>query len=238
MLPSESSKEGEYGRSHRISAAVFSIVEQWLERWKQGRIGWHEPHGNTNLRKHWPDLAEGSRVLVPYCGKAFDLVWLADRRLDVVGVELSAIAVESFFNEQKLDYAVDSDGKLRRYRSRDQPITVFCGDYFDFESQPFDALFDRGALVAVPADERPNYVRHTKTLLKKHAYRLIITLEYNQAQANGPPFAVMPDEVISYWDDLQVLGRHNDIDNCPPKFKAAGLTEVMECCWSSITPSS
>ena len=209
------------------------MVEPWLERWEQGRIGWHEPHGNANLKKHWPDLSEGSRVLVPYCGKALDLIWLADRRLDVVGVELSAIAVESFFNERKLNYDVDNDGKLLRYRSHDQAITVFCGDYFDFESQPFDALFDRGALVAVPADERLRYVEHTKALLKENAYRLIITLEYDQAAANGPPFAVMPDEINSYWDDLQMLSRHNDIDNCPPKFKAAGLTEVMESAWSS-----
>ncbi len=220
-----------------IETGSSKVAEQWLERWEQGRIGWHEPDGNANLKKHWPDISEGSRVLVPFCGKAPDLIWLADHRLDVVGVELSHIAVESFFTEHKLEYEVDSNGKLLCYRSNAHPITIFCGDYFDFEAKPFDTLFDRGALVAVPADERPRYVEHTKSLLKVNAYRLIITLEYDQAAANGPPFAVMPDEIQSYWSDLQVVSRHNDIDNCPPKFKSAGLTEVMETVWSSGTPS-
>ena len=209
------------------------MTEPWLERWEEGRIGWHEPDGNASLKMHWPDLPENSRVLVPLCGKSYDLIWLANRRLDVVGVELSQTAIESFFAEHELEYETDSDGKLKRYRSTTHPITIFCGDYFDFQSRPFDALFDRGALVAIPADVRPRYVEHTDALLAHNAYRLIISMEYDQAAANGPPFAVMPDEIKSYWDGMHLLSRHNDIDNCPPKFKAAGLTEVTEAAWSS-----
>lgn len=211
----------------------IKVPEPWLERWEQGRIGWHQPEGNANLKRHWPDLAKGSRVLVPFCGKARDLIWFANRGLDVVGIELSQIAVEAFFAEHELEYEVGREEHLLCYRSQTYPITLCCGDYFDFESKPFDALFDRGALVAVPAEGRPRYVEHTKTLLKEDAYRLIITLEYDQSAACGPPYAVMPDEILSYWSDLRVLSRHNDIDDCPPKFKAAGLKEVIEAAWSS-----
>ncbi len=209
------------------------MAEPWLERWQQGRIGWHEPSGNANLKKHWPELAEGSRVLVPFCGKARDLIWLTHRRLEVVGIEISEIAVEAFFKENNLEYEIDDSDKLACYHSTTQALAVYCGDYFEFESPPFDALFDRGALIAVPSDDRPRYIDYTKRLLREDAYRLIITLEYDQTAAKGPPFAVMPDEVRSYWDDLRVLSRDNDIDNCPPKFRAAGLTEVMETAWSS-----
>jgi thiopurine S-methyltransferase len=211
----------------------IKVTEQWLERWEEGRIGWHEPDGNANLKRHWPDLPENSRVLVPLCGKSYDLIWLANHGLDVVGVELSRTAIASFFDDHELEYEVDSDGKLQRYRATAQRISIFCGDYFNFESPPFDALFDRGALVAMPLDERPRYVKHTEALLAQNAYRLIISIEYDQAAANGPPYAVMSDEIKSYWDDVHLLSRHNDIDNCPPKFKAAGLTEVMEAAWSS-----
>lgn len=213
--------------------SLNKVTEPWLERWEQGRIGWHEPDGNANLKRHWPVLDIGSRVLVPFCGKTRDLIWLANRGLDIVGVELSQIAVEAFFTEHGLEYEAEDNGDLVSYRSHTHPITICCGDYFDFESKPFDALYDRGALVAVSADERPRYVEHTKSLLKEDAYQLVITLEYDQSQACGPPFAVMPDEIISYWSELEVVGRHNDIDNCPPKFKAAGLTEVTETVWSS-----
>ena len=217
-----------------FSASRFSTVtEPWLERWEEGRIGWHELDGNANLKRHWPTLERGSRVLVPLCGKAQDIVWLADHGHDVVGVELSPIAVEAFFAENALAYEQRREGEMSCYRSRDRAITIWCGDYFEFASTPFDALYDRGALVAIPAKERPRYVEHTEGLLENDAYRLIITLEYDQARAPGPPYAVMPEEVESYWDDLVLLSRHNDIDNCPPKFKAAGLTEVIEAAWSS-----
>ena len=218
----------------RFSASHFlTVTEPWLERWEQGRIGWHEPDGNANLKRHWPTLAEGSRVLVPLCGKAHDIIWLANRGHDVVGVELSPIAVEAFFAENDLEYEQRRDGEMVCYRSRRRAIAIWCGDYFKFTSAPYDALYDRGGLVAIAADERPRYVEHTEALLKNDAYRMVITLEYDQARAPGPPYAVMPEEVESYWDDLVVLSRHNDIDNCPPKFKQAGLTEVIEAVWSS-----
>jgi len=209
------------------------VAEPWLERWEQGRTGWHEPDGNSKLKTFWPDLADGTRVLVPLCGKTPDLFWLANRGLDVVGVELSQIAIESFFAEHDLEFEAHDDGKLTRFVTHSHSIAIYCGDYFDFESAPFDALFDRGALVAMPANERPRYVEHTKTLVKHYAYRLIITLEYDQTAANGPPFSVMPDEVMSYWNDMKLVGRNNDIDKAPPKFKLAGLTEVIESAWSS-----
>ncbi len=110
------------------------MTEPWLERWEQGRIGWHEPDGNANLKRHWPDLDNGSRVLVPFCGKTHDLIWLANRGLDIVGVELSQIAVEAFFTEHGLEYDAKDDGDLVSYRSRTRPITIYCGDYFDFKS--------------------------------------------------------------------------------------------------------
>jgi len=60
------------------------MTESWLERWREGRIGWHEAEGNASLKKHW--RAEGKRVLVPMCGKTVDMLWLEERGNSVVGV--------------------------------------------------------------------------------------------------------------------------------------------------------
>ena len=46
--------------------------EPWIERWKEGRIGWHEPEGNASLQRHW--RGTGLRVIVPLCGKTPDLL--------------------------------------------------------------------------------------------------------------------------------------------------------------------
>ncbi|MCH8073748.1 MAG: thiopurine S-methyltransferase, partial [Proteobacteria bacterium] len=201
--------------------------------WDQGRIGWHEPAGNEGLKSFWPDIAIPGSVLVPLCGRTPDLMWLAQRGHAVVGVELSKIAIEGFFADHDLEFELDSAGPLSRYSATHHSLTLYCGDYFDFQSPPFDALYDRGALVALGEDLRPRYVEHTRQLLKPGAMRLVITLEYDQRIVNGPPFSVSADELATYWDDLTRVGEKNDIDNCPPKFRKAGLSDIEEVFWLS-----
>lgn len=209
------------------------MSEDWLGRWAQGRTGWHEAAGNEGLRSYWPDTANPGSVLVPLCGKSPDLLWLARRGHDVVGVELSEIAVEGFFNDHELAFERDPDGPLIRYGATDISLVLFCGDYFEFRSAGFDALYDRGALVALSGDLRPRYVEHTRQLLRPAATRLIVTLEYDQEIVGGPPYSVTAGELATYWDDMVKVGEKDDIDNCPPKFRQAGLTDIREVFWLS-----
>ena len=206
------------------------MAEPWLERWQEGRTGWHEPQGNASLKKYW--RASGRRVLVPLCGKSADLKWLADQGNEVIGVELSELAIKAFFEEHALDYVVQ-DGELRCFIANDASIRVFCGDFFELQSLQCDAHYDRAALVAMPAELRPSYAAHAATLLTAGAEQLIITLEYDQAIANGPPFSVMPTEIRNYWPHLECLDAYDDLANAPPKFAVAGLTQLVEKVWRS-----
>ena len=209
------------------------MIEDWLGRWSQGRTGWHESAGNEGLKTYWPDVAQPGSVLVPLCGKSPDLLWLAERGHEVVGVELSEIAVAGFFEEHDLEFDIDTAGPLSQYSATGHSLKIYCGDYFEFQSRPFDALYDRGALVALAADQRPRYVEHTSKLLNPVSTRLVITLEYDQRVVNGPPFSVSADELLAYCDDMVRVGEKDDIDNCPPKFRQAGLAEVSEVFWRS-----
>jgi len=207
------------------------LSEDWHSRWREDRIGWHEADGNAALREFWPELAAGARVLVPLCGKTPDLLWLADQGLDVSGVELSGIAVRAFFEEAGLAFEVNEAEGLDWYRSTESPITIVCGDYFKFSDQPFDALYDRASLIALPPAIRPDYVRHSKALLKPGAAQLLVTLQYDQTMVAGPPFSVQPEEVRRYWGDIPCVSKCNSIETTPPKFREAGLTEVLEVVW-------
>lgn len=209
------------------------MSEDWIARWQQGRIGWHESEGNVYLHRHWPKLVSGSTVLVPLCGKSTDLIWLSSRGMDVTGVELSDIAVKAFYAENKLEYTISRRGKLDCYSAVSRPIRIYCGDYFDYEAEPADALYDRGSLSAMPRAERPQYAQHTETLLTPDATRMIITLEFDQDRVVGPPFATMPEELGQYWPDLRRADSHDDMQNCPPKFRAAGLSQLREVAWLS-----
>ena len=95
--------------------------EEWHERWQVGRTGWHESGGNRNLKKYW--RATGKRVLVPLCGKSDDILWLEAQGNDVVGVELSEIAVLGFFEDNQLEYE-RSDGALTEYRALNRAHNV------------------------------------------------------------------------------------------------------------------
>lgn len=207
--------------------------EDWLARWKEGRIGWHEPAGNAALKRYWPSLSRGSRVLVPLCGKSIDMAWLAAEGLDVTGVELSIEAVEAFFDEQRLTSKVERHGRFAIYTAAEKPIALWCCDFFDFAETGFDALYDRGALIALPPDLRPAYARHLDRRLRRHPARLVITLEYDQARAAGPPFAVPASEVLGYWPDLERVSEINALERSPPKFREAGLKQVLEVVWRS-----
>lgn len=206
------------------------MSEVWIERWREGRTGWHQPDGSPSLRRHW--RGTGRRVLVPLCGKTPDLLWLAEQGNEVVGVELSEIAVRSFFEEQELAFDV-REGELQEYRALDVSITIFQGDYFRLTGETFDAHYDRGALVALPPGHRADYAEHTRSLLAAAAEQLVVTLEYDQDVANGPPYAVHPDEVLGYWPELVRIESHDDLPNGPPKFREAGLTEMIEVVWRS-----
>ena len=204
------------------------MIESWLERWREGRIGWHEAGGNASLKKHWD--AEGRRVLVPMCGKTDDMLWLEEQGNSVVGVELSDIAARAFFEENGLQYTV-RDGRLPAYTAEHRDISIYCGDLFAFDEPGFTGWYDRGAFVATPAEQRAAYAEHIDTLLAPDACRLLITLEYDDSVATGPPFSIPEEEIRRYWPDLQMVDRYDDIENGPPKFREAGLQEMLETVW-------
>lgn len=204
--------------------------EGWLERWQEGRTGWHQTGGNRNLQDHW--RASGKRVLVPMCGKTPDMLWLEEQGNEVIGVELSEIAVQAFFDEHGLEYE-RIEGALVEYRAIERRITLHCGDYFEFRERGFDAHYDRGALVALPADLRPRYASHTSSLLSNDVEQLVVAVEYDQAVCDGPPYSLGEPEIRGYWPRLTRVASVDDTENAPPKFLEAGLKHMAEVVWRS-----
>lgn len=203
--------------------------DDWLQRWDSGNIGFHRHEVHAALRQHW--RPRGGSVLVPLCGKSLDLRWLAERGHTVVGVELADRAIRDFFAERRLTFD-RRDGELPAFVARELPITLYHGDYFALSGPRCDALYDRAALVALPPELRRAYAAHTDALLGDRAFRLVVTLEYDQTLVPGPPFSVPPLEVLGHWPDLEPIGRRAVPDEAPPKFRAAGVT-LVEQVWRS-----
>jgi thiopurine S-methyltransferase len=105
--------------------------EFWHKRWASNQIGFHLPEVNPHLQRFWPALGleEGARVLVPLCGKSLDLLWLAHKGHEVLGIELSEKAVEDFFAEHQFDPDISEQGPFKVYRAGS--IELWCGDFFE-----------------------------------------------------------------------------------------------------------
>jgi len=174
--------------------------DEWLARWRDGRIGFHEGQPNALLDRYVARLAGARRVLVPLCGRSEDLAFLAAHGYEVVGVELSEQAVRAFFELHALVPAIERRGPLIEYRAGS--ITLLVGDWFATTPAlvgAVDAFYDRAALIALPAEVRARYVAHLRAVLPAGAPGLVITLEYDAARMSGPPFPVTEDELRALY---------------------------------------
>lgn len=170
----------------------------WFDRWREGKIGFHEGKPNDLLEKHAAHLGQRRRVLVPLCGKAVDLAYLASQGHDVIGVELVEDAAKQFFDGASPE--VIEHAAHRSYTH--SGVTIFVGDFFATTPAllgPLDALYDRAALIALPPDLRPTYVDHVRDLVAAGSPGIVISLEYDETRMSGPPFSVTLDEVRAHY---------------------------------------
>lgn len=205
----------------------------WISRWKENKIGFHQQTVNASLREYLPTLglAPGARIFVPLCGKSLDMLWLRDQGYRVLGVELSRLAAEAFFEENNLPVEKESQGKLLRLHSG--PVEILCGDFFDLRREHLagtTGVYDRAALIALPEPMRARYAKHLTTILGPEAHMLLISIEYPPHEMNGPPFTVLEDEVRDLFSgefDIDLL-RTDDILEAESRFRERGLTELHE----------
>ncbi|GAA6194095.1 thiopurine S-methyltransferase [Phaeobacter sp. NW0010-22] len=173
----------------------------WHDRWQTNRIGFHEAEANRLLVAHFSQLevSAGDRVFLPLCGKTRDVAWLLAQGLQVVGAELSRLAIEQLFEELELVPDITELGPLTRFEAQD--ITMFVGDIFDLDAQTLDrvdAIYDRAALVALPQDMRARYSQHLITITGG-ARQLLISFDYDQSRMDGPPFSVHTGEITHLY---------------------------------------
>lgn len=206
----------------------------WHQRWQQNQIGFHQGEVNPYLRQYWPALGvpAPARVLVPLCGKSLDLLWLQQQGYQVEGVELSELAVRAFFEEQGIAASQRQIGDWQVWES--DALRIWCGDFFKLSADqlgPIDAVYDRAALIALPAEMRRRYVKHLETLVGDVPH-LLVTLEYPQEQMDGPPFSVEQVEVETLFS-ARYHGTHahhcDDVLSANAHLQQRGVGRLNEC---------
>ncbi len=208
-------------------------IDFWKQRWADQQIGFHLDEVNPNLAQYWSEIAdrEGQQVLVPLCGKSVDMIWLAAQGCQVMGVECSEQAVQQFINEQQLTATTSQQGEFTLYQAED--IQLLQGDFFKLTAallQSVTAVYDRASLIALPVDMRMQYVELLQCNLPRSVTILLVTVDYEQALMQGPPFAVSHNEVERLYRpsfDISLLDERNVIDDSP-RFRERGLNHMFE----------
>lgn len=202
----------------------------WHQKWERGDIGFHETEVNPFLIEHFEKLnpAKGSRVFLPLCGKTRDIAWLLACGYRVVGAELSELAVNDLFKELGLEPEISKIGELARYSAKG--IDILVGDIFDVSAEylgPLSAIYDRAALVALPAGIREQYALHLMNITGA-APQLLISYEYNQLLMAGPPFSVNEHEVKQHYGSTYQL---KPVERKNVEGGLKGKVDTIEIAW-------
>lgn len=148
-----------------------SRPEFWDTRFRDGVTPWDAgaapPLLSAWLEKQPPRL----KVLVPGCGTGYEVRLFASRGHDVLGIDFSQAALEAARREL---------GALAQRVRR--------ADFFVLEEGPFDVVYERAFLCALPRALWPDWGRRMAELLRPGG--ALAGFFYLDDNPRGPPFGV------------------------------------------------
>eukprot|EP00980_Cylindrotheca_fusiformis_P014945 scaffold4095_cov117-Cylindrotheca_fusiformis.AAC.2 len=170
----------------------------------------HPPDSLSLCCFFWDHDSSAARVFVPLCGKTVDMAYLTSVAGEVVGVEGIQTALEEFAEEQpdlQIVRAEDKNDGFTRFVGK--KIALLKGDFFTLTSEHtngmFDAIYDRGSMVAIQPSLRSDYIDVVGRLLAKGGKILLVALDRRgteEAVKNGPPFSVPEATVRELYEGL------------------------------------
>ncbi|KAK2143824.1 hypothetical protein LSH36_810g00016 [Paralvinella palmiformis] len=224
-------------------------LDSWKKNWLTGQIGWHEGKGNRWLSSNINILTAGRekvKVFIPLCGKSKDIKCLADNGHDVVGVEVSPLALEQFFEENDIPFTVnpvpECNGSL--YKSTDGKIQLYCCSIFDFNRNVagiFDAVWDRGSMVALSPELLEKYQVLMESLMAPGCQYIFERLDYDKSGRSGSPHIVPMETLERLFGskcNIEVIDKWSS-----PKYKEIFkvdffVIEMIRITWKSDSPNS
>lgn len=159
--------------------------EFWNPRYAAARTPWDFGGIPAPLTRYLAaNPGRGARALIPGCGSGYEVAAFAQAGYAVTAIDFSPPAVE---------HARANAGSALAER-------IVEGDFFthDFDEAPFDLVYERTFLCALPPPLWPQIVRRTASLLKPGG---VLTGIYIFGEKDdGPPFGLAADEPARLFD--------------------------------------
>ena len=146
----------------------------WDTRYRGSVTPW-DAHGVPPALAEWADRTKAAgSVLIPGCGAGYEVRHFAQRGCDVLAIDFSDAAVEA-----------------ARAELGDLAALVKQADFFAVEGGPFDLVYERAFLCALPRRLWDAWARRTAELVKPGG--LLAGFFYFNDNAKGPPFGIAPE---------------------------------------------
>ncbi len=132
------------------------------------------------------------------------MIWLLEQGYEVVGIEVSEIAVAEFFDENGFEPTIDQSETCVRWTSG--RITLLQGDLLELnpsELPTVNFIYDRASLIALPLGMRLRYVRQLERLSRGPVPGLLVSMEHDRG--TGPPFSIGVKELTLLYGESSTV---------------------------------
>jgi len=173
----ETKKEENGGLSPVFPKADPAQPNFWEMRFRENFMPWDAGRVPAALAQFLKAEPPGQRVLIPGCGSGYEVRAFAEAGHEVLAVDFAPAAVD-------------------RAQAILGPLSdrVRLADFFDFDfGAPFDLVYDRAFLCALPRREWPRYAPRVSQLLRPGG-RLAGFFFFDDP-LRGPPFGLKPGEL-------------------------------------------
>ena len=140
----------------------------WDARYRGGVTPWDAGAVPPRLLKYLEHQTP-RRVLVPGCGSGYEVKAFAERGYDVLGIEFSDAAMQAA--RRHLGALAD---RVRK------------ADFFSFDAAPFELVYERAFLCALPKSLWPRWAARVAELLRPGG--ALAGFFYLDDNERGPPF--------------------------------------------------
>ncbi len=149
-------------------------MTDWETLYQTKETGWDRGQVSPALQQ-WLEtgaLSDIERILVPGCGRGYEVIRLAQLGHDVTGIDIAPSAI------QALDEGL---------RAADAKATAVCTDLFSFyPEQPFDLVYEQTCLCAIEPHQRSDYEQQLWQWLTPGGTLLFSMMQ--TGEQGGPPY--------------------------------------------------
>ena len=191
---------------------MSSNLDFWSDCYTEGNTGWDRGETHPSLIRLLEEGGlEPSEIIVPGCGRGYEVIELARRGFEVTGIDFAEAPVQQLRS------------RLKDFRANAE---VVKGNIFEYQPPgPVDAVYEQTCLCAIDPKMRPQYEQAIFSWLRPGGILFALFAQKAKKPNEGPPFHCDLDDMALLfpasrwkWDSSEIA----------PKFEhpGGGLFEI------------